>query len=77
MALNKAIAAGKEHRKPYIYKSNYCKSVDVHCRNHGGERHQWQCQWCLGNRTYKNKNREKLAKAEIKKFKYFGLDQNI
>ena len=51
MALNKAIAAGKEHRKPYIYKSNYCKSVDSTCRNHGS------CPWCLGNRTYKNKNR--------------------
>lgn len=73
MSLNKAIAAGKEYRKPYIYKNNYCKSVDIHCCNHGGRRHQWECQWCLDNRTYKYKSKEKLAKAEIKNFKLFGL----
>jgi len=68
MALDKAIKSGKEHRKEYIGK-NYCKSVDVHCRNHGGRRHQWQCEWCLGNRTNKNKAKDKNAKKEIELFK--------
>lgn len=66
MSLHKAIESGKEHRKEYAYK-DYCKSVDIHCQNHGGRRHQWQCQWCLGNRTYKYKAAEKLAKKEILK----------
>ena len=43
MALHKAIASGKEHRKEWKYKKNYCKSVDSHCQNHGGRRHSWQC----------------------------------
>lgn len=68
MALYKAIKSGKEHRVEYGTKGQpYAKAVDVHCRNHGGRRHQWECQWCKGNRTYKNKERERLAKEEIKK----------
>jgi hypothetical protein len=67
MSLVKAIKSGKEHRKEYIGK-NYCKSVDKHCRNHGGRRHSWECQWCLDNRTKKNKEKEKLAKEEVKAY---------
>ena len=68
MSLHKAIKSGKEHRVEYGTKGQpYCKAVDKHCRNHGGRRHQWQCQWCLGNRTYKYKAAEKLAKKEILK----------
>ena len=68
MAFHKAIKSGKEHRIEYGTKGQpYTKAVDVHCRNHGGRRHQWECQWCKGNRTYKNKERERLAKEEIKK----------
>lgn len=37
MSLDKAIASGKEHRKPYQGGKAYCQS----CRNHGG------CTWCL------------------------------
>ena len=67
MSLNKAIASGKEHRVEYGTKGQpYAKSVDLHCRNHGGRRHQWECLWCKNNRTYKNKERERLAKEEIK-----------
>ena len=47
MGLEKAIEHGKEHRK----KWSFAKSVDKRCRNHGG------CEWCLGNRTHKNKRR--------------------
>lgn len=52
MALDKAIASGKEHRKPYGKGyGNYPKSVDATCRNHGG------CPHCEGNRTYKNRKK--------------------
>lgn len=54
MTLDKAIEHGKEKRKPY----RHAKAVDERCRNHGGRRHTWQCEWCLGNRTHKNKKRE-------------------
>ena len=71
MSLHKAIKSGKEHRVEYGTKGQpYCKAVDKHCRNHGGRRHQWQCIWCLHNRTYKDRQREKLALKEIKKNNY-------
>ena len=42
MGLHKAIKSGKEHRTEYGTKGQpYAKSVDIHCRNHGGRRHQW------------------------------------
>ena len=69
MALHKAIKSGKEHRVEYGTKGQpYCKAVDKTCRNHGGRRGGAanQCLWCLGNRTNKNKFKEKLAKEEIK-----------
>lgn len=67
MSLHKAIASGKEHRIEYGTKGQpYAKAVDKHCRNHGGRRHQWQCQWCLGNRTNKEKAKEKVAKNAIR-----------
>jgi hypothetical protein len=43
MALDKAIEAGKEKRKPY----RGAKAVDCSCRNHG------TCEWCRENRMYK------------------------
>lgn len=58
MALNKAIEHGKEHRKPY----RGAKAVDNTCCNHGS------CPWCLGNRTNKEKSKDKVAKKEIKDF---------
>lgn len=48
MSLDKAIAHGKEHRKPY-YGS---EAIDKSCRCHGGGT-KWQCEYCLGNRQYK------------------------
>lgn len=47
MGLEKSIEHGKEHRK----KWSFAKSVDKRCRNHGG------CDWCLENRTHKNRKR--------------------
>ena len=53
MSLNKAIASGKEHRKPY----RGTKSCDPMCRNHGG------CKWCEDGRLYKNR-KNKLKWSE-------------
>lgn len=64
MALDKAIKHGKEHRKPY----NKAKAIDMHCRNHGGRRHQWQCGWCLGNRVNKDNGKKKKAIEEINEY---------
>ena len=62
---------GKEYRTEYGTKGQpYAKAVDVHCRNHGGRRHQWQCQWCLDNRTKKEKNKDKVAKKDLYDFLY-------
>ena len=42
--LDKAIAKGTEHRKPY----RGSKAFDRTCCNHG------TCEWCRMNRQYKN-----------------------
>lgn len=42
MSLDKAIASGKEHRKPY----RKAKRIDKSCRNHGS------CPYCAGNRKH-------------------------
>ncbi len=43
MSLDKAIAHGKEKRKPYCGS----KAIDKTCRNHGS------CPWCRQNRMHK------------------------
>lgn len=58
MSLDKAIASGKEHRKPYQGGKAYCQS----CRNHGG------CTWCLSNRTHKYNKKIEALKLEEKEF---------
>lgn len=50
MSLDKAIAHGEEHRKPYRKD----KALDRTCRNHGS------CKWCEENR------RHKFRMAEVK-----------
>jgi len=63
MSMHKAIKSGKEHRVEYGTKGQpYCKAIDSSCRNHGN------CPWCEGNRTYKEKNKDKIAKKEIQDF---------
>lgn len=54
MSLDKAIAHGKEKRKPY-YDS---RRFDLTCRNHG------TCPWCEGNRLFKRRAAEKAAEEE-------------
>lgn len=56
MSMTKAILSGKEHRKTY-YGS---KAIDKQCRCGGS------CEWCRGNRTYKNS--KKL---------YFSIDKEL
>lgn len=60
MSLNKAIAHGKEHRKPYIGT----KSIDKSCRNHGG------CPWCEANRKYKFIKEDKKTLDKMKEMGY-------
>ena len=64
MGLEKAIEHSKEKRKPFGREhGNYAKAVDMHCRNHGGRkgrsRNPWECEYCLNNRTHKNRRRDK------------------
>ena len=54
MSLNKAIAHGKEKRKPY----RAGKAVSRLCRNHGG------CGFCEGNRLYQTKKEMERMKVE-------------
>ena len=50
MSLDKAIAYGKERRKPY----RGSKAIDPSCRNHGG------CPWCDENRKHKFRDRHPM-----------------
>ena len=63
MSLEKAIEHGKEKRRPYIG----AKAVDCTCRNHGS------CEWCKGNRTYKNSKKNLKAEQEIKEYEIGGF----
>lgn len=56
MGLEKSIASGKEHRKPY-YKSG---RFDRTCRCHGS------CPYCQNNRFHKTKIKEDAANFQIK-----------
>lgn len=57
--LDKAIASGKERRKPY----RGAKAIDRSCRNHGG------CAWCESNRLHKY--RAELARMKFEEKEYF------
>lgn len=61
MTLDKAIASGKEQRKPY----RKGKSIDRSCRNHGS------CPACYSNRTYREQ-KEKAKTLEDLKFETAG-----
>ena len=51
MSLDKAIASGKERRKPY----RKSKAFDRTCRCHGS------CGWCQGNRQHTDVKRQQAA----------------
>lgn len=54
MSLDKAIAHGKEHRKPY----RGAKAVDPSCRNHGS------CEYCKSNRLHKYEKQKPLEDTD-------------
>lgn len=54
MSMDKAIAHGKERRKPYTGS----KAIDPSCRNHGG------CDWCVENRMYGSRKRAQAMAAK-------------
>lgn len=56
--LDKAIAHGKEHRKPY----HGGKAICVSCRNHG------TCPWCKANRLYAAKKRIEKTNFYLKNY---------
>ena len=63
--LDKSIASGKEHRKPY----RGAKQIDTSCRNHGGKtksREHRECPWCAGNRQANNRRQLERANELIK-----------
>jgi hypothetical protein len=49
MSLDKSIATGKEHRKPF----RKSKAVDHTCRNHG------TCAYCADNRAHRQARQKK------------------
>lgn len=59
MGLEKAIASGQEHRKPY----HGAKAVCFNCRNHG------TCDYCKGNRLHSIRKREAAAMHSRKNMK--------
>lgn len=61
MALDKAIASGKEKRKQY---RRIAQQVDMSCRCHGG------CMWCLGNRLYKYEKNNQKTLDKLKDWMY-------
>ena len=60
MGLEKAIAHGKEYRKPY--RDNDSRAFDMECRNHGG------CVWCIRNRMYNYNKRKQAAEQKLKEY---------
>lgn len=65
MSHNKAIASGKEYRKPYTK----AKAVDKSCRNHG------DCPYCYHERTYKF--RQQLTDTKLKEEEYYYATNQI
>jgi len=51
MSLDKAIASGKEKRKPY----RGAKAIDYTCRNHGS------CAYCRGKVKYKKQKQQPIT----------------
>lgn len=61
MGFERAIAAGKEHRKPF----HGAKAVDCTCRNHGS------CPYCKKNRMHATTKRLEAAKAKFNDYKSY------
>ena len=66
MGLEKAIAHGKEHRKPY----HDSRAIAGECRNHGA------CPYCTGNRLYSFEKQKQSAIQKLKEY-YSNDGQNF
>lgn len=62
MGLEKAIASGQEHRKPY----HGAKAVCFNCRNHG------TCDYCKGNRLHSTRKREAAADTQQREYNSYN-----
>ena len=62
MGLEKAIASGQEHRKPY----HGAKAVCFNCRNHG------TCDYCKGNRLHSARKREAAADTQQREYNSYN-----
>ena len=58
MGLEKAIAHGKEHRKPY----HDSRAVASECRNHA------KCDYCLSKRMHSFKKQKQAAIQKLKEY---------
>ncbi len=61
MSLDKAIAYGKEHRRPYRRSQRF----DVTCRPHGFGR-AYPCPWCEANRLHADRKARGMADILLK-----------
>ena len=61
MGLEKAIASGQEHRRPY----HGAKAVCFNCRNHG------TCDYCKSNRLHSIHKREAAADAQQEEYETY------
>ena len=62
MGLEKAIASGQEHRRPY----HGAKAVCFNCRNHG------TCDYCKGNRLHSIRKREAAADMQQREYNSYN-----
>ena len=62
MGLEKAIASGQEHRRPY----HGAKAVCFNCRNHG------TCDYCKSNRLHSTRRREAAADTQQREYNSYN-----
>ena len=62
MGLEKAIASGQEHRRPY----HGAKAVCFNCRNHG------TCDYCKSNRLHSTRRREAAADMQQREYNSYN-----
>lgn len=67
MSLDRAIAAGHEHRRTYAARGRPGEH-DVSCRPHGGGRRSIPCPWCVSDRLVhvrRQRAAERVAMQEM------------
>ena len=64
MSLDKAIAHGKERRRPYRGSARF----DATCRPHGGG-HSRPCGYCSGNRLFDSLRNEQASSDALREWR--------